>query len=66
MMNECLTTPQHEKQIGFGYIWKEGHVLFSVALNTFYLQLYGISHMVKYHSDSKRKHATATWVILSD
>ena len=42
-MNECLMTPQHEKQIGY---WvsvlrkegkKEGNVLFNDALNTFYL-----------------------------
>ena len=30
------------------------HVLFNDALNTFYLQLYGVGHMVKYHSDSER------------
>ena len=33
---------------------KEGNVLFNGALNTFYLQLYGIRHMVKDHSDSCR------------
>ena len=33
---------------------KEGNVLFNDALNTFYLRLYGIRHMVKDHSDSKR------------
>ena len=33
---------------------KEGNVLFNDALNTFYLWLYGIRHMVKYHSDSER------------
>ena len=32
---------------------KEGNVLFNDALNTFYLQLYGIRHMVKSHSDSE-------------
>ena len=32
--------------------WKEGNVLFYDALNTFYLWLYGIGHMVKHHSDS--------------
>ena len=32
---------------------KEGNVLFNNALNTFYLQLYGIRHVVKDHSDSK-------------
>ena len=33
---------------------KEGDVLFNDTLNTFYLQLYSIRHMVKDHSDSKR------------
>ena len=33
---------------------KEGHVLFNDALNTFYLQLYGVRHMVKDHSDSEK------------
>ena len=33
---------------------KEGNVLFNDALNTFYLWLYGIEHMVKDHSDSER------------
>ena len=46
--------------------WKEGNVLFNDALNTFYLRLYGVGHMVKYHSDSERKPAAATWAILSD
>ena len=38
------------------YIWrrKEGNVLFNDALNTFYLRLYGVGHMVKDHSDSER------------
>ena len=30
---------------------KEGNVLFNDARNIFYLQLYGIRHMVKNHSD---------------
>ena len=34
---------------------KEGNVLFNDALNTFYLRLYGVGHMVKDHSDSERK-----------
>ena len=33
---------------------KEGNVLFNDALKTFYLRLYGIRHMVKYHSDSDK------------
>ena len=33
---------------------KEGNVLFNDTLNTFYLWLYGIRHMVKDHSDSEK------------
>ena len=33
---------------------KEGNVLFNDALNTFYLRIYGIRHMVKDHSDSEK------------
>ena len=33
---------------------KEGNVLFNDALNTFYLRLYGVRHMVKDHSDCKK------------
>ena len=33
---------------------KEGNVLFNDALNTFYLRLYGIRHMVKDHYDSEK------------
>ena len=32
----------------------EGNILFNDALNTFYLRLYGVGHMVKDHSDSER------------
>ena len=33
---------------------KEENVLFNDALNTFYLRLYGVRHMVKDHSNSER------------
>ena len=33
---------------------KEGSVLFNDALNTFYLRLYGVRHIVNDHSDSCR------------
>ena len=33
---------------------KQGFVLFNNTLNTFYLRLYGIRHMVKNHSDSEK------------
>ena len=36
---------------------KEGNVLFNDALNTFYLRLYGVRHMVKDHSDSEKGNA---------
>ena len=38
------------------HVWgrKEGNILFNDALNTFYLRLYGVRHMVKDHSDSER------------
>ena len=45
----------------FGSIFKylklsnrERNVLFNDALNTFYLRLYGVRHMVKDHSDSEK------------
>ena len=34
---------------------KEGNILFNDALNTFYLRLYGIRHMVKDHSDRREE-----------
>ena len=61
-----LTT--HSTHFIYGYmasdIWlrtilivreREKNVLFNDALNTFYLQLYGVRHMVKDHSDSERE-----------
>ena len=33
---------------------RERNVLFNDALNTFYLRLYGVEHMVKHHSDGER------------
>ena len=34
--------------------WDERNVLFNNALNTFYLRLYGVRHVVKDHSDSEK------------
>ena len=34
---------------------RKGNVLFNDALNTLYLRLYGVGHMVKDHSYSERK-----------
>ena len=33
---------------------RERNVLFNNTLNTFYLRLYGVRHMVKDHSDSEK------------
>ena len=33
---------------------RERNVLFNDALNTFYLRLYGVRHMVKDHSESEK------------
>ena len=35
-------------------VYRERNVLFNDALNTFYLRLYGVRHMVKDHSDSEK------------
>ena len=40
--------------INCAYGRKEGNVLFNDAINTFYLRLYGVKHMVKDHSDSEK------------
>ena len=34
---------------------KEGNVLFNDTLNTFYLRLYGVTHMVKDHSEDSER-----------
>ena len=36
-------------------IINKGHFLFNDTLNTFYLRLYGVRHMVKDHIDSERR-----------
>ena len=39
----------------YGYMGeRERNVLFNDALNTFYLRLYGVRHMVKDHSDNEK------------
>ena len=43
---------------------KEGNVLFNDALNTFYLRLYGVRHMVKDHSDSEKGNPLPTHRLL--
>ena len=43
---------------------KEGNVLFNDALNTFYLRLYGVKHMVMDHSDSEKGNPLPTHRLL--
>ena len=45
---------------------KEGNVLFNDALNTFYIRLYGVRHMVKDHSDSEKRNPLLPHRLLSD
>ena len=50
---KATVTPARWHSLWHGQ-WKEGNVLFNDALNTFYLRLYDVGHMVKNHSDSER------------
>ena len=48
-----LTT--HSTHFIYGYMeGRKEMFLFNDALNTFYLRLYGVGHMVEDHSDSER------------
>ena len=48
----------HTQHILYTVLWgereRERNVLFNDTLNTFYLRLYGVRHMVKDHSDSEK------------
>ena len=45
---------------------RERNVLFNDTLNTFYLRLYGVTHMVKDHSDSEKGNPLQPhWLLLS-
>ena len=56
VINECTAgTISHDQNYRVHIskdLNKEGNVLFNDVLNTFYLRLYGVRHMVKDHSDS--------------
>ena len=45
-------------------LMKEGNVLFNDALNTFYLRLYSVRHMVKDHSDSEKENLLLPYGLL--
>ena len=54
----CVFCPKESIEAELFYVKlgrKEGNVLFNDALNTFYLRLYGVRHMVKDHSDSEKE-----------
>ena len=57
-MTEIRLSPKHSS-IACYYAFpisteRERNVLFNDTLNTFYLRLYGVRHMVKDHSDSEK------------
>ena len=49
-----VVTENLEKSSNFAVCPRERNVLFNDALNTFYLQLYGVRHVVKGHYDSEK------------
>ena len=53
VVQSCIDRTSNEHSTN--WVRKEGNVLFNDALNTFYLRLYGVTHMVKHHSDSERE-----------
>ena len=57
LVTVCLLLHQSDRAIMVVQEMKEGRkamFLFNDALNTFYLRLYGVRHMVKNHTDSER------------
>ena len=50
----CILKSSENASVRLKESRKEGNVLFNDALNTFYLRLYGVRHMVKDHSDSEK------------
>ena len=62
---QCPPCSQFPEIINFSllvmdFTWKtkkerKGNAYFNDTLNTFYLRLYGVRHMVKHHSDSERE-----------
>ena len=54
--NTCnIVTLKHSTvDVHMMYVERQRNILFNDALNTFYLRLYGVRHMVKDHSDSEK------------
>ena len=59
-----LLTELHVFQTPCMHMDRERNVLFNDALNTFYLRLYGVRHMVKDHSDSEKGYSYRARVLL--
>ena len=55
-MNDCykLDSDRSWAEKNNNFRKRERNALFNDALNTFYLRLYGVKHMVKDHSDSEK------------
>ena len=47
LARSCITSDTY-------FFQRERNVLFNDALNTFYLRLYGVRHMINDHSDSEK------------
>ena len=56
--------PSFQESVLELYIRKEGNVLFNDTLNTFYVWLFGIIHMIKGHSDRERENLLLPHVLL--
>ena len=62
----AFVTPVVEHWLEREIAKKEGNILFNDTLNTFYLRLYGVRHMVKDHSDSEKGNPLPPHGLLSD
>ena len=62
-VNEITVQNNYANSI-FEFSKERRNVLLNYALNTFYVRLYGVSYMVKYHSDSERENLLPPHVLL--
>ena len=54
MVLNHMSDAKYFSSIPITLLVRERNVLLNDALNTFYLRLYGVRHMVKDHSDSEK------------
>ena len=62
-VNEITVQNNYANSI-FEFSKERRNVILNDALNTFYVRLYGVSYMVKYHSDSERGNLLPPHVLL--